>query len=80
MTTILTIAVVTIASIAALATLCLGFRAGACWLIRASGAAASHWSGACDDIPFPTNGRARRTAHAGRTTHAGRTAHAGGAR
>ncbi len=65
MNTILLIAVVTIACVAVLAALCLGFRSCACWLIRASGAAASHWSGACDDIPLPTNGHARRTAHTG---------------
>lgn len=71
MNTILSIAVVTLACVAVLAGLCLGFRSCACWLIRTSGAAASHWSGACDDIPFPTNGHARRTAHAGSTAHAG---------
>lgn len=71
MTTILSIAVVTLASVAVLAALCLGFRSCACWLIRTSGAAASHWSGASDDIPFPTNGHARRAAHTGSTAHAG---------
>lgn len=65
MNTILSIAVVTIACVAVLAVLCLGFRSCACWLIRASGAGASHGCSGCDDIHFPIYGRARRTVPAG---------------